>query len=101
MQIPKYAKSDILRCIKKEGLCSGSWGYKGSNCIWVFTEAMEKERVWKNYPTPLKGFERAMWNRNCIEPVKYFLLSEYTGNMRRLSFKVNNPDDEGTVVPDD
>ena len=98
--IPLYKREDILKAIEKEGLVREAWGNKTDFCIFVFTSGMEKEDIWKEFPTPLHGFERAHWNSRCIEPATYFLIEGYKGNLNRLSYEIEYPHGE-MLIPDD
>lgn len=98
-EIPCYNEQDIIKAIEDEGLVDDAWGYKTPTCIWIYTEGMEKE-IWEKYPTPLHGFEKSSWAEGCLEPASYFLLQDYSGNLKRLSHTIENPEDK-IIIPDD
>jgi len=99
-EIPRYSEQDIIKAIEDEGLVDYAWGYKTPTCIWIYTDGMEKDEIWEKYPTPLHGFEQANWNEKYLEPASYFLLQDYSGNLKRLSHAIENPGDK-TTIPDD
>ena len=66
MKIPIYKKDDILNAILDGGLVPEAWGYKTPNCIYVYSQGMEKKDIWEKYPTPLNGYEMSLWDMNCI-----------------------------------
>jgi len=98
--IPVYKKEDILKAIENEGLVREAWGYKTDTCIFVYTEGMKKEEIWKKFPTPLHGFERTSWNNSCIEPATYFLLEGYHGNLNRLPWEIEHPHEKRLISDD-
>lgn len=102
--IPLYNHEALLDAIKEEGLSYESWGYKTPYCIWIYTDGMEKKEIWDKFPSPLTGYEQANWDRNCIERVTYFLIKGscgYYGNLQRLNYQVENPNDKSMIIPDD
>ena len=100
MKLKFYKEKDILKAIKEEGLRDNAWGYKTPKCIWVYTEAMENKNVWKRFKSNLFGFEKAARNKDCIDTVTYFLLEGYCGNINRLSWEIEHPN-EKKLIPDD
>ena len=76
MKVPIYKENDILKAIQEEGLSSNAYGYKTPFCIFIYTDAMENNKIWDKYPTPLYGLEQADWNRNTLDTVKYFMIDK-------------------------
>ena len=96
MDIQTYDEQAVREAIETEGLCADAWGYKTKGCIFVFEEGMENDEVWEKLPTPLRGFEQAHYNRNVLEPVRYFILdgneyNGYEGNIDELADCVEDP----------
>ena len=100
MNIQTYNEQTVREAIEKEGLCADAWGYKTKGCIFVFEEGMESDEVWEKLPTPLRGFEQAHYNRNVLEPVRYFIIDKneyngytegYEGNVSELEDYVKDP----------
>ena len=100
MTIPLYKKEDIIKAIEDEGLVSEAWGFKTPYCIWIYHEGMENNEIWDKFPTPLRGFEKAFWDADCIETSVYFLLEGYKGNLNRLPWEIEHPL-EKKFIPDD
>lgn len=79
--VPTYTEEQILNAIKEEGLVPHAWGYKTKGCIFVFEDAMEKDKVWDKLPTPVKGFEQAAHDHNVLEPVRYFIIGKFNNSL--------------------
>ena len=101
IKVPTYNEETIREAIEKEGLCADAWGYKTKGCIFVFEDGMENNEVWDKVTTPLRGFEQAHYNRNILEPVRYFIISKseydsyaegYEGNVDELADYVDASD---------
>lgn len=98
--IPIYKEKEILDAINQEGLVSEAWGYETPYCIWIFNDGMEKEEIWEKYHSPLNGFKPSLWDSGIIEDVTYFILEGYSGNLKRLSHKIENPLSEKIIFDD-
>lgn len=86
MQIPTYKLETIMKAIRKEGLADNAYGFKTPSIVYVYVDAMEKNEIWDNLPTPLAGFELAHWDVSQIEAVKYFIIDgyDYIGNLENI-----------------
>jgi hypothetical protein len=86
MNIPVYKLEKIMKAIRKEGLADNAYGFKTPSIVYVYVDAMEKNEIWDNLPTPLAGFELAHWDVSQIEAVKYFIIDgyDYIGNLENI-----------------
>jgi hypothetical protein len=102
--VPTYTEEQILNAIKKEGLLPHAWGYKTKGCIFVFEDAMEKNEVWDELPTPVRGFEQAAHDHNVLEPVRYFIIGKFNNGLYEGSYSGDihdlGPDEDENTVPE-
>ena len=86
-EIPVYKEEEICDAIEAEGLVSDAWGKKTPRCIWIYNDAMEKHEIWDKFPSPLRGWEAAHYDSNCLESVTYFIVEPYASNTPKINQK--------------